>query len=240
MTVGKSRADRVRERELRLLTSSLSQHRCAERVPRVRRMLARVHLSGPTSDNSVSHARAASSSRSRAAQTSPRNRCRPRAGNIPGARACAAHPSRRTSRAASKASRAMRTVATSQWVNASPGSGRQRDGPALIRTPPQLTCGAPMREMPAGAMDVVPGEGVEIASPWINVRMGRLVVRGDVRCVCRVRITRPAYSWTRERARNSARRARPTSVEKRTGARRARKHRRRHGKRAGGDQQQQR
>ena len=45
---------------------------------------------------------------------------------------------------------------------------------------------------------------------------------------------------TRERARNAARRARPTSVEKRKCARRARKQRGRHGKCRGGDRQRDR
>ena len=50
----------------------------------------------------------------------------------------------------------------------------------------------------------------------------------------------PRACWTRERARNSARRARPTSVEERKRARRARKQRRRHGKRPECDRQQHR
>src|SRR2546422_10343363 len=50
----------------------------------------------------------------------------------------------------------------------------------------------------------------------------------------------PRACWTRERARTSARRARPTSVEKRKRARRARKQRGRHGKCRGGDRQQHR
>jgi hypothetical protein len=64
------------------------------------------------------------------------------AGTLPGGRpcaACAAHPSRSTSSAASNAPRAMRTVAMSQWASASPGQSVSAVRAALIRSPPQLT-----------------------------------------------------------------------------------------------------